>query len=420
MIFKAILIAAFSFSMIPPQGLPGQEAATQIRSSSEAFQRLLTDLWEKKYENRSAGEQLCESEAIKSSASVADLSAAGAFLIQHNRSRLGAQIAEQLLKVDRAQLRGWDMKIWFNTLMDKYDVSLTSLRAIGPILKADKQLSEGQKRRLVDRLGRTVGFLEGPVKDQVDEVMLEEVEEFLKGHLSDQQLETYTKAKEKVTLKFDNIAGKNQDRIIKEKEQVRIQDDIEKRNLTERNVDLDRQISGLNPQIQNVQNEGTRQVSLARQEMQPLQSQLGLIGSQINRDEAALITLTNDLVFFQQNFPNSLNATLVQNSLRNVRFNLNNLYRQARFTRNQLTVAQARVVQVQNEFDARVSALRDEVRLLQREKSRNRKKLAKLAAGPKVASGKLSAFQHRETSFKNYVEYPVEFLRQDLLAEFGK
>ena len=420
MIFKAILIAAVSFSMIPTQGLQGQEAATQIRSSSETFQRLLNDLWEKKYENRSAGEQLCESETIKSSVSVADLSAAGAFLIQHNRSRLGAKIADQLLKVDRSQLRGWDMKIWFDTLMDKYDVSLTSLRAIGPILKADKQLSEGQKRRLVDRLGRTVGFLEGPVKEQVDEVMLEEVEEFLKGHLSDQQLETYAAAKKKVTLKFDNIAGKNQERIIKEKEKVRIQDDIEKRNLTERNVDLDRQISGLNPQIQNVQNEGTRQVSLARQEMQPLQSQLGLIGSQINRDEAALIALTNDLVFFQQNFPNSLNATLVQNSLRNVRFNLNNLYRQARFTRNQLTVAQARVVQVQNEFDARVATLRDELRLLQREKSRNRKKLAKLAAGPKVASGKLSAFQHRETSFKNYVEYPVEFLRQDLLAEFGK
>ena len=272
--------------------------------------------------------------------------------------------------------------------------------------------------RVVGRMGRIVGYLEGPVRASVSIDVLEQATEDLLANLSPEQTKTFEENRSKVQMTFRDVVSNNEDRKKSEEEKVQQANEVELQNLANREVDIDNSLSQIGPQLTALQGEATRQISLAEQQVLPIQSRLGQIQSNINRDEAALAALTNDLFFYQNNYPNSLNISLILNSMRGVRFNLSNLYAQARTEQANLLVVQNQVLALRRQFDRQLSAMQKQIKDLEREKSRNRKRQAKLKTGPKIAKGKLSAYDNREKSVKTYMQYPLEFLRQDLIKKY--
>jgi hypothetical protein len=82
---------------------------------------------------------------------------------------------------------------------------------------------------------------------------------------------------------------------------------------------------------------------------------------------------------------------------------------------NQLTALNNEAAAVRRSYGQQIGQLNSELKRTTGAQRRNQKKLGKIAKGPKLSDGKISAMKHRISGLKTYDSLSVELYRQEML-----
>jgi hypothetical protein len=408
------LLASFPKTASGRQLLSPPAAPIDVETSTP-IRQLLTEQWERDPVAEAASKDLFRS-VQQNNANL--LLAYSLNRIQHNRVDDAKSVAEEMTKNFPKNLDGWMLLAWLNTLSDRYDTALINLRSMKKQIDKNDKLSPASELALYKRLGRLIGYMQGPVADRVNDDIMDGTVLQITAGLPPEALKTFHENRNDVLKQFDALLKSQGQKTQVELAKVKIQNDNETIAL-EREIQLFEQTeSQLIPEKQRLRQEATRQISIIEQQAQSLEQQLANISSDIRETEQDLQYMAIDL-FNAQNLPPRLRPSLfyLQNQIRNAQLALSALRSNGNQVSNQLGLLRAQIIRTQNAFNQQVREIDKEIKRVNGAKRRNLAKLARLAAGPEVADGKKDAMRNKATALRTYDEFPLLIYRQELLEK---
>ena len=378
--------------------------------------RLLKDYWEKESGNRDAASVFWANHKSAANSNSDALLAYVYNRMRHARIREALKAATELNELDPRHVDGWLVRIWLETTTDNFNRALVKMGLLKQELDLQTNLRPDIRSSILRKLGRLVGFMEGPVNRRVNIDTLEQAIATIASKLAPPELQTFNDERKKVIDRFTQVSATNSQTINNEKDRLQRVINVETQNLEQAKRDYDQRISQLAPQIDQLRLQADQQISVARQQAEPLEREAVSIDTAIANAQSDLNLLYWDLARFDNVAPRrNPNNVFIWRAIRNRQLDLNNLYARADAIAIQLADAVARVRQIEFEYGQRIDALNNEINQLGRAKNRSQKRLNKLAKGPVVASGKLQAMDNRVKSILTYDQFPLEMKRQELL-----
>ena len=337
--------------------------------------------------------------------------------IHQNRNREAKEIVEELNVNFPSNLDGWMLKTWLNTLDDNFDVAIVSMRSFKKRIDAAKDLPDSTKMVIFKRLGKLVGYLQGPVAEQVSQDALGETTAIVTKGLAPDHLNAFNTSRDSVLKAHESLlkehAAKTQVELVK----VEAQNEQEKLSLERQNQILEQTESQLIPQKEQVEQNASNQISNLQQQASSVQSQLNAVSSDLQAAQLNLQYLYFDLdaIVRQQRRGYNVSTLFVRNQIRNTEYNIANMRNSGVQLSNQLNGTQYQFSQTQAQANQQIRNLDRELKRTKGSRLRNLSKLAKIAAGPELAGGKRNSMKQRARALPTYDEFPVELYRQQLL-----
>jgi len=387
-------------------------------SASTIIRKLLTDDWE-----RDPKIGLDSKRTFESAKSYSDdlLVAYTINRIRHNRTQDAKMAARELTNQHVDNLDGWILKTWLNALTDDFDAALIDMRSLKKQVVKTKNLSRSAEQSIFKRLGRLIGYMQGPVAHRVNDDLLNETSKLISNGLKPDLLQLFDDNRNKVLKDFDDLVKVQAQKSQIELAKVKAANDAEAVAL-EREVQLlEKTESQLLPERQRIRDDGAKQISSIERQGQTVEQQLNRIRADIRATELDLQYMYQDLYLAQQQPPRFRVSTFhLQNQIRNAAFALNSLRANGVQSNNQLNSLQAQLVNARNSTNNRLREIDREIKRINGAKRRNLGKLARIAQGPKVADGKRDSWQSRATALRTYDELSLELYRQDILDQLTK
>ncbi len=411
-LFATILLStshevAFGIQLLsPPPGPLDATASVPVRA-------LLTTYWERSPANETQSKKMFENAGRKDPTL---LLAFAVNRLQQNRTRESRTIAEELTSEFPDNLDGWMLKIWLNTLEDKFDVALINMRPFKQKIDKSKDLSDQTKILIYRRLGRLIGYLQGPVVDRVNKNVLDGTIFAIANGLPPDVLNAFNESREEVLKKCDDLLRAQADKTQIELAKVRAENEQERISLERQNLVLEQTESQLIPEKERLRSEGNQQVSSLEQQASSLQQQLNAISTDIQSIQLNLQFMYADLAALSRPINRRYVSTYgLRNEILNAEFDLANLNNEGAALSNQLNGIGLQIVQTQNRLRQQLNEMQKEINRVNGAKRRNLGKLAKIASGPELADGKRSAMKNRATSLVTYDKISEELYRQQIL-----
>jgi hypothetical protein len=403
---------------------PGATSGMQLLSppanpidaqSSAPIRQLLAEQWERDPANESNSQRAFR-ENRRDNANL--LLAYACNRLQHNRVDEAKEVVDQLTTTYPDNLDGWILQAWLNTLTNKYDVALVNLRSMKKQLDKNKKLPPAIQLTIYKRMGRMIGYMQGPVADRVNADLLEGTVLNVTAGLPPDVVTTFNENRDKVLKQYESLTKAQGQKTQAELAKAKIENDNEKIALDRENQLLEKTESQLIPEKQRLRQEATQQVSTLQQQAATLEQQLVNISSDIRETEQDLQFMAIDL-YNAQNLPPRLRPSLfyLQNQIRTAQLSLSALRSNGNQISNQLRLLGAQILQTKNSYNQQIRELDKEIKRVSGAKRRNLARLARLAAGPEVADGKRAAMQNKITALSTYDEFPLLLYRQELLEK---
>ena len=341
--------------------------------------------------------------------------------IRHKKNSEAKLAAQELTDRHTDNLDGWILKTWLNMLTDDFDVALINMRSLKKQVDAQKKLPVETQKLIYKRLGRFIGYLQGPVADQVNNDLRDETIRVLAAGLKPEILKTFNENRDRVLKQHDELLkeqGKKTQVIL---DKAKIENDAEVAQLERQNQLLEQTESQLIPEKQRLSTEASKQITAIEQQGSQLTQQLSSTAGEIRAIELNLQFLYQDLFLILQQPPEFRQSTfLLRNQIRNAELTLNTLKQNAGFTSNQLNGLHSQIAQIRSSANRQVNEIETEIKRVGNSKRRNLSKLTKIAQGPKIASGKRQSLKSRLTGLRTYDELSLELYRQDMLSQLSK
>ena len=275
-----------------------------------------------------------------------------AFMINcvHNHQTKDAKLAAlELTNRFSDNMDGWIFKTWLNTLTDEYDSALISMRTFKKKIDANKALTDDSRKVIYTRLGRLIGYMQGPVSDKVNQDLLNGTIQIVTRGATPDSVKIFNENRDKILKQYDDLVKAQGQKTQVELAKVKVANDAEAVGL-EREVQLLEQTeSQLRPEKQRIRDEGARQIASIEQQGSSLQSQLTQIGGDIRATEFDLQLLYSNLNLLLQQPPRfQVGVLQLQNQIRNAELALVSLGTSANQTSQQINSLSAQLVQVRN------------------------------------------------------------------------
>ena len=375
---------------------------------------LLENHWKRGIQNRQAAEIAWQAAGGESIQSPDLMSAFVINRVQQGRSKEAREVARQLTQRHPDRLDGWELRGWLDARLRDFDQSLIAIQELNELINSTPDLDPRRRTLLIRRLGRLIGYLEGPVQGSVNKDLLDQVTDEILANLKQPLLKEFEDRRKLVQEKLADLNKQKTDTISTETDRLKRETEQEIEILEDQRAELNLEMSRLQPQLERVQREADREISAARDQLDPLRDDLLFIEDQIEDARWQLFRLQEDLSYFQRISRRHVNIPFVFNSIRNVQFDLTNLYSRRRSVQNQLWLSEENLARLRTEYDLRELAVRNEIERLDRDRHRNQKRLVKLAGGKPVAAGKINSIESRATALTTYDPLSLERWRQDL------
>ena len=335
--------------------------------------------------------------------------------INHNEVDQGLEIAKEFRLRFKQNWDGRILDVWLLTLTDQYDVAIVQMRSLKKQLDAaqkENRLTAAVSQSLYRRLGRLIGYLEGPVVEKVNPQLLADTTAILEQNITPQTQQAFTLARQFVKTEYDQLVAQQVAYQNKELVKVAAVNDVEKEQLekeTELNQDTRAQLV---PQLEKLRDEERLQTSLLEQQIGSAQGNLRTISQTAYNLEQQLAFLYADLYTIDRRF---FNTFAIENQIYQVELELT---QQRNAAANQAGIVNGlsnELFGVRQNFQRQIGQAQRNLRRIEVSQKRNNKQLQKIAAGPKIAGGKTQSLASRRTALKTYDGLPLELYRQELL-----
>lgn len=406
-----ILIAAVLLTLVGPI-VHGQliQAPTLPVEEGKLVKYWLDDVWDKGIGNNDKSVEVYKAAAPKDS----NVNLAYAVnRLQHNRSTEALAAAEFAKSADSRNLDAIVFLIWLKVLQDDFDVALIEMQSFADTVQKNK-FDRDKLDVAYRRLGRLLGYFNGPIAGQCNPDILARTTERLTERLDDRQKKILTDQSDAVIAKYEqllrDLSQKVHDSIIKNE----ASDNASKIALEKQNNVLEAQTDQIQQQRNDLEMEGEQKMSAVAQNLPALEAQLQNAILEIDAVRSRIQYTQSALYYSQNNFQSSLLANnfhrlqLQQNYLV-----LNNLRSNANVIANAIAVEQNKINQIRNTYSTELNRLSKDIKKSTNLQRRNSNKLVKIAAGPEPDAGKVKALNNRTSALSIYDPLPLEQYRAD-------
>ena len=377
----------------------------------------LDQAWKKNLDNRTQSVELYELVPVNSPTV---LVAYAVNRFRHNRVREAGEAVDAALSIAPNNLDARLLSIWVKTVRDQYDSAMTDIRRFARTIQT-RNLPPAQLDNTYRRIGRLLGYLQGPVGDQVNQEILREAVGELSVGLAPQHQQLMREEIETLIADYEGRLehlGKKVEESVKEKDVAK---DADRKLINQENTHLQTQAQQIQDRKDKVRDEGEMKIDQALSRLQPLQSELASLEAEIQTARHNTRALQTAL-FFQQNSPTGslLQSDVLRFQIQNSFFTLSNLGRQADVVASNLNRRANEVAQIRNRYGGELSQLERDLNDSGKQQRRNSKRLAKLAKPTKPNNKKVALLNNRITALNSYDKLPLELYRADLLSAAGK
>jgi hypothetical protein len=316
-------------------------------------------------------------------------------------------------------LDGWLLKAHLDVLVDEYDSGLVGLRSAKRAFD-EGHATQAQRTEFYQRTGELIGYLQAPVAAGVDQKLLNSTIEQLINRASDPDIATFHAAAETVRDQFSQKVKASQDRLAAELQKQAAVDVQVQTTLANQNQNLMQSEQTLRERLGQLQAEFAQQESQLVSQLSPLQSSAIELENQIQSLQLSLQLLYSDLAIAQnQPLVCPITVRSILDQIQRIESNLFGLQTSHQSFIAQYESVQLQIQSVRNQYQGQISEIQRELKRISGTVARNNSKLGKIAAGPKISSGKKVVETNRVSALSSYIKLPADLLRQDLLDQIN-
>jgi hypothetical protein len=406
-------------SAIPVAGgrcpIAGQELIeppTLSPESQPTVKALLVDYWDKSPEIRTQAEQLYGQVPQWSREIVL---AYVANRLHGGLVRDAISSLDQWLLQDPGCLDATLIRAHLNLRVRDFDQAILDLRKGVRLLHAD-QWSDRQREEAFYRIGRMVGFLEGPVQHRANRDLLTTMMQEVQQIAGPAQAAQFKQGLQEILELHRQNALATGERFERELEIQEKSDAQREQSLTQENDQLARVSDGIVQQISQVREQGNQRESQLAAQLGPLEANLYNLDARVSSARFEVLQLHSELVLAQ-------NALIIcpitigwiRDRLRLAELNLFSLQNSYAVAVGQIRNVNLQIQQNSLQTSRHVQSLEVERKQAAGRMNRNQRELARIARGPEVPGGKREAMENRLVSLASYIQLSPAAIRQDLL-----
>lgn len=418
--FIAPLLSIAMLSLLT-QSLPGKQLLSPPpqpvdAESSKPIRQLLVDSWSRSTENANQARETFEQAAQQNDSTL--LVAFAINRLQQNKTRESKRVSEQLTLSHPDNLDGWMLKTWLNTLEDNFDVALIDMTSLKRQIDKTQNLPAATRISIYRRLGRLIGYLQSPVADRVNQVLLNETIADLLDGVPPVVVQEFNKSRSETIRTHDDLLRSHDAQTQIELAKVQAENEQEARSLEQQNQILAQSESRLVARREQIEMLTAQQTSDLVQQRDSIQRNLEVVDSDIRAIEIELQLMYADLVAMTRIRRRPIHGStyLIRNQIRNAEYDLALLRNNGDGYANQIYNLDGRIASIENAARVELKQLDREYKRVNGAFRRNLAKLAKLARGPKIASGKRNSMRNRARSLVTYDQLSEELYRQQILG----
>ncbi|MEM7455194.1 MAG: hypothetical protein AAF456_12665 [Planctomycetota bacterium] len=405
-------------------GVPPAPAAVQAPPSANDQVRNLIELmlvttWDRSSGNRdeAAREFIAAQSAILSSPEA--MLSYTVNRMQHYQYDDALSMVRLLNDAQPANVEAAVLRIWLEAVKDNYEEALVAVKSLRSAID-DPAIVPSIRDSAISRCGKLIGYMQGPVNDSVNPDSLETVlRDFLRD-LDPDDVTLFNEQRERVLEQHQLLIDETNTFLADEEQRILVEDRAEADGLINDNQSLEFRTSQLTPQIEQLRSEQQEQIAAERALGAPLERELANITGRLNAIVNDITIVSSRLLYVRANPEIHLfsDELFLANQLAALRFERSNLISSANSISNQLVAINNRIAQLQLDYGGQINSLQNELSSVGDEMRRNRRRLTRLAGGPRVAEGKVESRRRRLHALPTYFEFPLELYRAELVDRF--
>lgn len=348
-------------------------------------------------------------------------------LVAYTLNRINHGSIDQALETaSESRLRfeqNWDgrlLEVWLLALTDKYDAAVVQMRSLKKqldIANNKKRLPATVSQNLYGRLGRLIGYLEGPVAEKADAQLLASTIVLLEQNIAPETQKSFTLARQAVKAQYDQLVAQQVAFQNQELVKVAAVNEVDKQRIEQDNKLTQETRARLEPELEKLRNEAYSSTSRLEQQINSAVSNLRSINQAAYGLEQQLAFLYTDLFRINPRInPRFAGSNFaIQNQIYRVELELSQQRIAASNQAGVLNGLQNDLFAVRQNYQRQIGQAERNLKRVEVTQNRNNKQLQKLAAGPKIAGGKSQSLANRRTALKTYDNLPLELYRQEML-----
>ena len=220
---------------------------------------------------------------------------------QQGKSREAIEVLGAINQRVPANLDAWLLKAWHLALTDQHDQTLTALGALAQQFSQTKQpLDPVGKKSLLQRMGRLVGYLEGPVKHTVNGNLLSVTVDRIEQNLDAASVKEFNEGRQQVDQVLQQLIAEQSQTAAERLKRVAAENKAEAERLKQENERLEDSESRLTPQRVSLVAAGNEEISNLEQQASSLLAQLNSVNADAYIVEQDLAYALADLNRFQR------------------------------------------------------------------------------------------------------------------------
>lgn len=345
--------------------------------------------------------------------------------MHHRRYRDAKPLVDELAE---QQPTNWDFayaRIWLATFVDEFEQSIALMQQLKKTIDAAADVSQSQKTEVYFRLGRMVGYMQGPNGHRVNRQSLENATAALLDGAGEEATRVFTQQRDAVIDQYASLMSTRDQKKEKEMETLVRKQQLELEQQTALVDQMKQQSSEARANRDRAISEGKAEVDQAKQQLDSLSAEwnrqqsiitsvrLDLEGLWITiaQIDEALLTETDPVIRQQLLVDRNYFSLLA----RDKELTLANLRAGARGLYNQLGSASVNYDQSVVRAQGRVNEIDQTIASAESTLNKANRRIRGLQGEPKVSSNLVGTIDATAAALTNYDPFPTDLLKQRLL-----
>jgi hypothetical protein len=386
-------------------------------TTTESIQSLLAEHWARTSSNALASQKFYEN--LNSRPAIVRVAYA-VNRLQQNKTKEAKLVAEKITETFPGNLDGWMLKAWLNALEDNFDTSLVSIRSLNNHLTDSVDLPIEIKSSIYSRMGRLIGYMEGPVAHRVNQNLLHATTQSVINNAPRKHLKEFNSGRAQVLEKYTEIKNSQAQKKNEELAKVAERDQKIEQILNRENESLSDSEKKLSEEIERVRQDADARISTLESQGSEIEQERIAASFEIQKRQDRLQYLYEQLAILNLGPVSQLWAYDPRIEIRNIEFQISQRRSDWNGFSFRLRNISGEISRLQITAQQRTNLLTKELKKINGSRRRNLGKLARIASGPQIADGKKNAMKIRATSLITYDEISEELYRQEILNQFPR